>query len=628
MKKFNFIGDITPVSAGLEEMSSRLGFEISPDGMCVEAEKNDENKLLASFSGDTFKISYGTPVMFFRGLSYILSDGESVLVDETPRFNTNGVMLDINQGNAAPKLETIKSLITRTALMGLNCFYLYMEDCFEIADEPYFGYMRSRYNEAEFRELDDFAYMLGVELVPCMQTLGHLGSVLRWTEYGDIKDNDTVLLVGKEKTYTFIGKMLDAASLPFRTKKIHIGLDEAWNLGLGEYLRLNGYKPTYEVMKEHVARVLGMCRERGLEPMIWSDMYMRAANQEGNAFDDYYSVRKPLPQEIIDSAPKDVGYVFWDYCHTEEEKYEALFKRHFQLGPKVVFAGAVWSWTSFGVDYPKTFKTSIAALNACKKSGVRDVFATLWGGAGEHNVYTSLLGMQLWAELDYGDGFDEEKLKKRFKACTGADFDDFYLTGYLDNMFGEDARDCLDYTNLSQYLMWQDPLQGFFDRNVEGDKLAAQYAELTERMKNVAPRNGEFSSVFTLLEKVSSVLALKANIGIQMKNAYDDKNMSALSEIAENVLPELIERAKALREHHRGVWFEIYKPLGWDTMDVKYGALIARLDTAKTRLSDYVSGKIDSIAELAETRLYYKGHPGRVREVSIIKMMTSGRISK
>ena len=99
-------------------------------------------------------------------------------------------------------------------------------------------------------------------------------------------------------------------------------------------------------------------------------------------------------------------------------------------------------------------------------------------------------------------------------------------------------------------------------------------------------------------------------------------------EIAENVLPKLIERAKALREYHRDVWMEIYKPIGWDTMDVKYGAVIARLDTAKTRLSDYVSGKIDSIAELAENRLYYKGHPGRVREVSIIKMMTSGRISK
>lgn len=629
MKKFNFIGDIIPVSVGIKEMSSRLGFEISPEGICVEAEKNNENKLSVSFNGGKFKISYGTSVMFFRGLSYVLeNDGEAISVEETLAFRSNGIMLDVNQGNAAPTMKSLKCIITRMALMGLNRFYIYMEDSFELPDELYFGYMRSRYSEAELREIDDFAYMLGIEVVPCIQTLGHLASVLRWPAYSGIKENESVLLVGEEKTYIFIEKMIDAVTRPLRTNKIHVGLDEAWNLGLGEYLRRHGYTEPYEVMQMHVSRVLEICKKRNLKPMMFSDMYMRMANNTGIPFYDYYSVEKPLPQEIIDSAPKDVGLSYWDYCHANEDDYVALIKRHQLLSENIVFVGAIWSWTSFGVDYPKTFKTTIAALSACRKCGVQDVFATIWGGAGEHNIFATLLGMQLWAELDYNGSFDKEKLKKRFKACACADFDDFYLTGYFDNMFGEDVRDCLDYTNLSQYLMWQDPLQGFFDRNVEGDKLSAQYAELTEHMKNAASRGGEFSSVFTLLEKVASVLALKANIGIRMKNAYDEKNMPELSEIAENVLPKLIERAKALREYHRDVWMEIYKPIGWDTMDVKYGAVIARLDTAKTRLSDYVSGKIDSIAELAENRLYYKGHPGRVREVSIIKMMTAGRISK
>jgi len=628
MKKLNFIGDISGISAGLSEMASRLGFEISADGIVVEAQRTSEQKLAVSYDNGKYKLSYGEPVVFFRALSYILSDGENVSVEEKTCFNSNGVMLDVNQGNAAPTLETFKAILTRTALMGLNRFYIYMEDSFDVPGEPYFGYMRSRYSEAELRELDDFAYMLGIEIIPCMQTLGHLGSVLRWAEYSDIKENDTVLLVGNEKTYEFIGKMLDAAAKPFRTNKIHIGLDEAWNLGLGEYLRLHGYQEAYGIMKEHIDRVVKMCKAKKLEPIIWSDMFLRTANKIGNTYDDHYCVDNPLPQNVIDSAPKDIGYVFWDYCHIDEDKYEALLKRNFQLGPDVIFAGAIWSWTSFGVDYPKTFKTTIAALSACKKCGVKDVFATIWGGAGEHNAYTTLLGMQLWAELGYADGFNEEKLRKRFKACTGADYDDFYSTGYFDNMFGEDAHDGLDYTNLSEYVMWQDALQGFFDKNIEADKLATQYAELEKRMKAAAVRNSEFVSVFTLLEKVASVLALKANIGVRMKKAYDAGDKKELSRISKKVLPELIKRANELREYHRNMWFEMYKPLGWETMDIKYGALIARLDTAKTRVTEYVRGKVSSLAELDEKRLYYKGHPGRVREVSIIKMMSAGRISK
>lgn len=628
MKKFNFIGDISEVCDGLAELSSRLGFRLSSDGIIVRVTKTEEKKLLVSFVDGEFKIAFCESVMFFRGLSYILSEGEGVSVEETPCFESNGAMLDVNQGNAAPTLDTFKNILACTALMGLNRYYIYMEDSFDVDGEPYFGYMRSRYSATELRELDDFAFMLGIELIPCMQTLGHLETALRWAEYGDIKENDSVLLVGEEKTYAFIEKMLDAASKPFRTNKIHIGLDEAWNLGLGSYLRLHGYRPTYDIMKEHIDRVLEMCKSRGLEPMIWSDMFLRTANKIGNAYDDHYCVDNPLSQNVIDSAPKDIGYVFWDYCHIDEDKYEALLKRNFLLGPDVIFAGGIWSWTSFGVDYPKTFRTSISALSACKKCGVKNVFATIWGGTGEHNVYTSLLGMQLWAELDYGDGFDKEKLRKRFRACTGAEYDDFWQTGYFDNMFGEDAHDGLDYTNLSEYVMWQDALGGFFDRNIEGDKLASQYAKLAVSMKDAAARGGEFVSVFKFLEKTASVLALKANIGTRMKSAYDAGDKKELSRISKKVLPELIKRTKKLRRYHRDMWFEMYKPLGWETMDIKYGALIARLDTARLRLSDYVAGRVSALAELAEPRLYYKGEPGRVREVSITKMMSAGRISK
>jgi N-acetyl-beta-hexosaminidase len=40
------------------------------------------------------------------------------------------------------------------------------------------------------------------------------------------KSTSEVLLANLDDTYEFIEKMIDAASSPFRSKRIHIGMDE------------------------------------------------------------------------------------------------------------------------------------------------------------------------------------------------------------------------------------------------------------------------------------------------------------------------------------------------------------------------------------------------------------------
>lgn len=104
---------------------------------------------------------------------------------------------------------------------------LYTEDTYEISGEPRFGYQRGRYSQAELRELDAYAASLGMELVGCIQTLAHLEQIRRWPDYQAVKDYESVLLVGEPKTYELIGKVLDAMGGALRSRRIHIGMDEA-----------------------------------------------------------------------------------------------------------------------------------------------------------------------------------------------------------------------------------------------------------------------------------------------------------------------------------------------------------------------------------------------------------------
>lgn len=43
-------------------------------------------------------------------------------------------------------------------------------------------------------------------------------------------------------------------------------------------------------------------------------------------------------------------------------------------------------------------------------------------------------------------------------------------------------------------------------------------------------------------------------------------------------------------------------PFGWSRLDLRYGGLLARLETASDRLQDYLEGRLSELPELAVPR--------------------------
>lgn len=624
--KLHFEGDIEELLEGIKIFEKEFGFCTSDDGVHVQVEKNSSRKIEVICNGDSGVIKYYEKIHFFRALGLFieaLRESDKFEIHEEPQFTMNGVMIDVAQSNAVPNSKTVKNLITKMAAMGLNMFMLYTEDNYEIDGEPYFGYMQGRYTADELREYDDYAYIFGIEMIPCIQTLAHLTSMLKWNVYNDIKDDNTTLLVGYEKTYEFIEKMIKAAIAPFRTKRIHIGMDEAINLGLGQYLNKNGYRPKFDIMTEHLNRVLEITKKYGLKPMIWSDMYFRAGSKTG----EYYDMESVIPQNVINQTPKDVQLVYWDYYHNDEDFYIEWIERHRRFGSDPIFAGGIWNWKGFCTNYCQTFSSTNAALNVCKKYGVKEVIATTWGGVGSENyIYSTILGFQLYAEHGYSRELDMEKLKKRFKFCTGANFDDYMDIQYLDEIPGVEVKDIECY-NPSVYIVWQDVLMGLFDRNLEDFNLSRHYSDLRKRMEAHISNNGEFGFVFEFMEKLCAVLEAKAEIGIDIHNAYKAKDISTLQYMVENRLPDIWDKVNQLRVINRKLWFETYKPFGWEVLDIRYGGVLTRIDSAKERIREFVEGKISVIEELEQERLYFENKPGLVSNYIYGRMVTAGRFT-
>lgn len=387
-------------------------------------------------------------------------------------------------------------------------------------------------------------------------------------------------------------------------------MDEAEELGRGIYLNKFGYKDRLELMTGHLKEVLKVVDDNGLEAMMWSDMFIKLASDTG---DDHYDLSTEIPEEIINATPENVQLMYWDYAHTKTEEYLEMMQKHKAFGRTPAFAGGIWVWNTFATNYGLSLQASDAALQACKQEGIQDVFVTLWGDDGyENNFYSSLLGLQMYAEHAYAKELDREKLTSRVKFCTGIDEQTFLHLNDLDAIPGV-APDNMEQTNPSKFLLWQDVLLGLFDKHVEGleSELYTHYTALEKTIRESRNPDNPLDYIFEVPEKLAALLSVKAGVGLQLKSAYDARNVETLKNIQTVVLPDIAEKAQALRKAHREQWLKMHKPFGWEVLDIRYGGLLSRLDTAIYRINDFILGNIDMIDELEQERLYFHDIEGK-----------------
>ncbi|MGZ4162166.1 MAG: beta-N-acetylhexosaminidase, partial [Neobacillus sp.] len=194
--KIHFYGDLTFLEQGIEIICEELGIERSGEGFPILV-KQMAGPLKVSCRQNSGEISFQEKIHFFRALGLWLQEfkeRDEFQLSEKPHFKTNGVMVDVSR-NAVMTVEGIQTLLRKMALMGLNLVMMYTEDTFTVEKYPYFGYMRGRYSEMELRACDDYANLFGIEMVPCIQTLGHLTEALKWNYAAKMKDTSDILLV-------------------------------------------------------------------------------------------------------------------------------------------------------------------------------------------------------------------------------------------------------------------------------------------------------------------------------------------------------------------------------------------------------------------------------------------------
>ncbi|HEY8498517.1 MAG TPA: beta-N-acetylhexosaminidase, partial [Limnochordales bacterium] len=528
--------------------------------------------------GSRLRVGYGQKAAAFRALGRILArlaaagPGAAPSFEpfsESSPFRTLGVMVDVSR-NGVLRPDAVRRLLRCAALMGVNAFMLYTEDTYELPGEPFFGYLRGRYSQATLRELDAYAAALGIEMIPCIQTLGHLEQILQWPRFAPLRDTASVLMAEEPETYQLVERMIEAAAGPFRSRRIHVGMDEAWGIGTGRYRERHGERRPFDVLNAHLARVREICARRGLRPMIWSDMYFRLGSKQH----EYYDRESVIPDDVRRSIPGDVDLVYWDYYHTTPDFYEEWIARHRALGAEPVVAGGAWTWNRLWATLPFAFTVTEACMRACKRQGVREAFITLWGDDGmECDVFSALPAVLLFAEHGYtaAEAVDRERLRAGFRGTCGpgADFDAWVRASALDAPPGVDDP-ATSRANPSKWLLWQDPLLAVMDPLLEGRPVRAHYERLAEELVEAAQRaaaGGDGLGRRLLFPaRLARVLALKSELRRDLAAAYRRGDRAALRRLAEAEVPALRAAVERLWQAHRAMWMETYEPFGWEVL--------------------------------------------------------------
>lgn len=491
-------------------------------------------------------------------------------------FKSCGLWLDMSRGGVMT-VPTVKSFIDIAAKLEFTTVYLHMEDMYELKDYPFFGYMRGRYSHDELKEIDAYGEEKGIEIVPGIQTLGHMSQFLRHVQSTEVKDTSTELLCGAESTYKLIDAMLSTMRSCFKGRRIHIGMDEAMSMGFGRYFALNGYVEKSKIFHDHLNRVYEICRKYDFSPMIWDDV-ARSLIKAGGDFDPA-------------TALPDVEIVPWQYRCSSDKHVKSIIEDIKIFKKPITFAGTAWTHFTPVPSYNFAKATLLTTAKAAAENGAEGFIVTIWGDDGQQSNHRLVLPQVLSVGFynKYGRFATDEELSALCNEMGVMDYAFCDIAAKFDQPKGVDNY-------VGKRLLWGDCFMNsgrIFDKDYE-----EILSKAADDMLPFVSRGDRWKSYYEYIETCLRTASAKAHIITNIRDEYLAGNKAFLQDILDNTIPALEVLYKKLENLHRQIWMETFKPTGFQWVQIRYGSSLIRLEYLKDTLRNYLSGKTDSIYEL------------------------------
>ncbi len=385
-------------------------------------------------------------------------------IDDAPDLGLRGIMLDVSRGKV-PKLETLRGLVDLCVRLKLNALMLYVEHTFRFRRHPRIGSGASPLDAETLLELDAYARARHVDLIPSLQSLGHMEHILRIPAYVHLAETDLGWTISPAEpgTYELLAELY-AEFLPnFRSRWFNANCDEPHDLGRGKSLEWAQEAGTETVYLEHVKRVRELARSYGKRTMIWGD------------------VVHSHPDRIPDI---DRHLALLDWWYEAKHDYDRV-KRFADNGLEFVVCPGTSTWNCLFPRVPNSLENITGYAEAGKRHGALGLIVTDWGDFGHYNLLGNSWFAYAWAAQQAWSG--RVGAREFDRACARQVFDD--ASGETAHLYRElgaihEAGFQVENASALQFLYFDDLDRAFF---VEGAKVTPLRRSL-RKLEELRPR--------------------------------------------------------------------------------------------------------------------------------------------
>lgn len=382
--------------------------------------------------------------------------------DDQPAMPHRGIMLDVSRGKV-PTLETLVQLAEMLAHYKINQLQLYTEHTFQFPSHPRIGENCGSLSAADMLALDQACRERHIELVPNLQSTGHMRHILSLPEYEHLSETPWrwSITPALEESYTFLDQLYSDFLPAFSTPIINVSSDEAWDHGRGQAKDLSATMGYGGVYVQHIRRLYDLAARHGRRTMIWADVL------------HHYP-------DLIDQLPSDL--ILLDWWYEARDSYPSVQTLAASGRPFYVCPGTS-SWNTL---FPRIDNALVNTRNYVRDglaSGAIGMLLTDWGDMGHYQPLGHSFYSYLWgAEMAWGGATTAtETFDQAFGALLLGDRSGRVVAAIraLGRAVEQPALATPNRSD-SVYALWEDPIGGRLSRSISPEVLDQLTAAASE----------------------------------------------------------------------------------------------------------------------------------------------------
>jgi hypothetical protein len=179
-----------------------------------------------------------------------------------------------------------------------NAIVLEIENKLDFRDHPWAAHPDA-WSHDEAADFAESCRNRGLQVIPLVQTLGHLEWLVGRAEYAHLREAPeftTHVDVTNPDSLPLVQQLVDEVVEVFGPQEyVHLGADETWELGKSERCgKIEAAEGEGSLYVRHMRPLLEHVLRKGLRPIIWADMILTHPSTSGE-------------------IPRDVVLMDWDY---------------------------------------------------------------------------------------------------------------------------------------------------------------------------------------------------------------------------------------------------------------------------------------------------------------------------